>query len=93
MSDKEILKKLSELHEVAIKAIKEYNILAKNNNQNTRMAYATASSYANEHDEDEDGNKINTDFEKVVNDSWGENVGISITSPEAEMWFPSSICQ
>ena len=92
MYDKEILEKLSELHEVAIKAIKEYNILAKNNNQNTRMAYATASSYANE-EEDEDGNKINTNFEKVVNDSWRENVGISITSPEAEMWFPSSICQ
>lgn len=83
MSEEEIFAKLSDLREQAVNIIKEYNILARNNNQNTRMAHATAEAYAD---------KENENFEKIVEKSWGENVGISIDSPEANAWFPSSIC-
>lgn len=91
MSDKEVLEKLSNPRDQAINIIKEYNILARDNNQNTRMAYATASSYYDE-EEDDDGNKVEANFERIVKASWGENVGVSISSPEADYWFPSSIC-
>ncbi len=84
LDEKETLEQLSNMREEIDKLVKSYNVLARNKNQNTRIAYATASSYS---DDDK-----NVNYEKTVNDHWGENVGISIESPEAGQWFPSSIC-
>jgi pullulanase/glycogen debranching enzyme len=118
LTDQELIEKLSELREQAVESIKKYNILARENNQNTRMAYATAHSWAEDEEDDIDNDELeetnNTDFyenkikeitanknkpqkrktnfEKLVNESYGENVGISITAPESEYWFPSAIC-
>ncbi len=117
LEDKETLETLSNIHDQVSELIKKYNILAREKNQNTRMAYATASSWADDEEDDLDeleeesddtdfyANKIKqinetktkkpkrkTNYEKVVSDSWGENVGVSISSPEGGCWFPSSIC-
>ena len=118
LDDKETLEILSNLRENIVELIKKYNVLARDKNINTRIAYATSSSYADDEEDDIDEdeleetddtdfyeNKLNeikaektvkpkhkTNYEKVVSDSWGENVGISIDAPEADMWFPSAIC-
>jgi hypothetical protein len=117
LEDKETLEILSNTRDQIVELVKKYNILARDKNQNTRMAYATASSWADEEEDDVEDeleetddtdfydNKIKqinaakiekpkrkTNYEKAVEDSYGDNVGVSISSPEAGCWFPSSIC-
>lgn len=97
LEDKETLEILSNTRDQIVELVKKYNILAREKNQNTRMAYATASSWADEEEYDDEGEvkpgEVKTNYEKVVSDNYGENVGVSISSPEAGFWFPSSICQ
>lgn len=58
LDDKETMEQLSNLREEVTELIKKYNILARDKNINTRIAYATASSYADDEEDDIDEDEL-----------------------------------
>ena len=91
MTKEQQIKKLSDLRAEALKNISEYNRLAKKIDFTSRLGLADAEAYYEE-EESESKEESQNPIEDYVNNTYGEHVGVNIDSPDAGMWFPSSIC-
>lgn len=89
MSDREIIKKLSNMREAIEKLISEYNNSAKAIDMNGRLALMNASFY--EDDELETEKEEEKSWEEKVN-SYNNEPYVRINRCGAGAWFPSAIC-